>query len=337
MAVTQLIDVITPAAFTDYVVQNTFEKTALVMSGVAQRNAVIAAQLRAGSDAFSVPFWNDLGNDEADLVSDDPASFSTPNKINATKQLVRKSFLHQSWSSMNLASELAGSDAIGRIQGRTAAYWERQLQRRLIASLQGILADNVANDDNDMLLDITGEAGAAAQFSASAVIDASGSLGDNMSSVSAIALHSDIYRKALKDDLIATIQDSQGRNFQTFRGLVVVVDDGLPKVNVAADPDPVDYEYTSILFGPGAVGYGIAEPVTAAGTEIENIPSAGDGGGQQVLHSRVNLAVHPAGFTWVESSVSADSPSIAELQAAANWNRVVERKAVPLAFLLSKL
>lgn len=328
MPVVQLADVVVPSAFTDYITQNTFEKTALVMSGVASRNAVIERQLAAGSESFTVPFWNDLGNDEANLVSDDPDTHSTPKKIDSGSQKVRKSYLHQSWSAMNLASELAGSDALTRIQARVSAYWERQLQRRLIASLKGILADNEANDSGDMISDITALTGGAENFSASAVIDATASLGDNLGSVSAIAMHSDVYRLALKNDLIATIQDSQGMNFQTFRGLVVIVDDGLaPNVD----------DYLTVLFGPGAVGYGLAAPVIAEGTEVENIPSAGSGGGQQVLHSRNNLAVHPAGFKWLEGTVVADSPSIAELELAANWDRVVERKAVPLAFLRHKI
>ncbi|MCY1552257.1 hypothetical protein D9M68_886420 [compost metagenome] len=83
-----------------------------MQSGVMARNAVITAQLNAGADSFSVPFWRDLGDEEANISSDDPTVFSTPNLIQASKQLVRKAFLHQSWSAMNLASELAGSDAM---------------------------------------------------------------------------------------------------------------------------------------------------------------------------------------------------------------------------------
>lgn len=328
MSVTRLADVIVPAEFTPYVTANTMEKTALVLSGVATRNAVIDQQLKAGSDSFSVPFWNDLGNDEANLASDDPDVHAVPKKINAGRQAVRKSFLHSSWSAMNLASELAGSDAIKRIQDRVTAYWERQLQRRLIASLKGILADNVASNGGDLLLDISTETGNAAKFSAAAVIDATATLGDNMGVVSAIALHSDVYRAALKNDLIETVQDSTGRNFQTFRGLAVIVDDGL---------SPEAGTYLSVLFGNGAVGYGMAPPSVAAGTEVENIPSAGMGGGQQVLHSRVNVAVHPAGFAWKDDDLATESPGLADLALAKHWGRVVERKAVPLAFLKSKI
>ncbi len=331
MATTQLSDIIKPDVFTAYLVQNAMEKTALVQSGVLVPNAVINTQLTAGSDAFSVPFWRDLGNDEANVVNDDPASLATPKKIQTGKQFIRKAFLHQSWSAMNLASELAGSDALARIQDRAVAYWNRQLQRRLVATLTGVLADNVANDSDDMVLDITGATASA--FSPDAVIDAAGTLGDSMDTVTGIAMHSDLYRQALKADLIEFVQPSAGSmRMPTYRGLAVIVDDGMPKVSDGS----TGFHYTSVLFGAGAVGYGLTAPGIAEGTEVENIPGAGNGGGQQILHSRVNLAVHPAGFAWVEGTLAGDSPTIAELGAAAHWDRVVERKAVPMAFLVTK-
>ena len=328
MAVTRLVDVVIPEEFTAYTIQNTMESSALVESGIAARNGVIEDQLRAGADSFTVPYWNDLSDDEADITNDNPADEAVPRKLTAEKQIVRKAFLHASWSAMNLASELAGSDAIERIRSRVSAYWTRQLQRRLISSLNGILDDNAANSGCDMVLDISGATGAASQFSAAATIDAAGTLGDQMGNIAGIAMHSDIYRKALKTDLVEFLPASQGGSFATFRGMAVVIDDLLP----------VDAgKYTSVLFTPGAVGWGMTAPRVAEGTEIESKPGAGNGGGQQILHSRANLAIHPAGFQWKEQSVADESPSIAELANPANWTRVVERKAVGLAFLKSKL
>lgn len=333
MAVTRIADVIVPEIFTRYIVQNTMETSALLLSGIVRRNAVIDDQLHAGADSFTVPFWNDLANDEADIVNDDPDDYSTPKKLTAGKMVVRKAFLHNSWSTMNLASELAGDNALQRIQSRTEAYWTRQAQRRLIATLNGIMADNMANDAGDMVLDLSTATGDAARFSAAAVIDAAGTLGDQMGSVVGIAMHSDVYRTALKADLIDTVQESTGTAFQTFRGMAVIVDDLLP----VDATDPTAPEYTSVLFTPGAVGWGMSAPRVAEGTEIESKPSAGNGGGQQILHSRVNLAIHPAGFTWTEAAVVGESPTIAELANPANWDRVVERKAAGLAFLKTKL
>lgn len=336
MATVRLTDIIEPAEFTAYVIQNTMTKSALFQSGVATVNDAIRDQLTAGAHSFSVPFWKDLADTEADVVSDDPGVNSTPAKIGSGKQVVRKAFLHASWSAMNLASEISGDDAITRIQSRVEAYWTRQMQLRLIASLNGIKADNEANDSGDMILDISGESGAAANFSATAVIEASGTLGDAMDSLTAIAMHSDVYRQALKNDLIEFLPDSQGRPIATFRGLATIIDDGLT-VDTGV--------YTTVLFGQSAVGYGMAEPRVADGTEVESLPSSGNGGGQQILHSRTNLAIHPAGFSWQDSYVSGqdtiavagDSPSITELADAGYWNRTIERKSVPLSFLVSKV
>jgi hypothetical protein len=327
MSTLRIQDVIVPEQFTDYVVANSVERTAVAQSGVARRNAQIDGQLRAGADQFTTPFWRDLADDEANIASDDPAVDAVPHAIATGRQLVRKAFLHNSWSAMNLASELSGSDALTRIQDRAAAYWARQFQRRLIASLRGVLADNVANDSSDMVHDISAAMGAAAVFNATAVIDAAMTLGDQVDALRAIAVHSDIYSVMLKADLIEFVPDSQGGLIRTYRGLSVIVDDGLP---VATG------KYTSVLFGDNAVNYGMTAPRIASGTEIENKPSSGNGGGQQILHSRLNLAVHPAGFSWVEGSVADESPTIAELALAANWNRILDRKAIPIAFLIAR-
>ena len=329
MAVTRLIDIVEPQVFTDYILRETMQKTALFRSGVAVNNPEIARQLKAGAHSFQTPYWHDLGDEEANIGNDDPAVHSTPNKLGSGKQIIRKSFLHQSWSAMNLASEIAGDDALQRIQQRVTAYWERQAQRRLIASLNGVLAGNIANDGGDMVHDISAETGAAGVFSAEAVIDSTGTLGDAMSSLTGIAMHSDIYRRALKNDLIEFIPDSQGGTIATFRGLATIVDDGLPK--------NAEGHYTSVLFGQGAVGYALAEPQVADGTEVENLPSAGRGAGQQILHSRINLAMHPAGFSWAEGDIADESPTVAELADASHWQRTVERKAVPMAFLVAKI
>ena len=329
MATTRISDVVVPEEFTNYIVENVATKTNLIASSLLVPNSVMNAQLKAGADSYTVPVWLDLADDEANIINDDPDDLAVPKKLGSAKQSVRKSFLHNSWSAMNLASELAGSSAINRIQDRATAYWDRQLQKRLSFSLMGIKASNIAKNAGDMVLDISGQTGDKSKFSAVAVIDAIGTLGDSLGDVVAIAMHSTIYLQALKNDLIQTLTDSNGVPFQTFRGLAVIIDDGLA---------PVDGNYTSVLFGAAAVGYGISAPNNSQGTEIENKPSAGNGGGMQVLHNRINLSIHPAGFSWADGvdGVVGISPTIAELAVADRWTRISERKNVKLAFLVTK-
>jgi len=333
MPVTQISDVIVPAEFTAYQVENSLVSTALFQSGVVAKNGVIAAQLQAGAESFTIPFWGDLGENEADITNDDPTVLSTPLKIGANKQVVRKSFLHQSWSEMSLASELSGSDALERIQSRVSAYWDRQFEKRLIASLRGVLASNVANNGGDMVNDISGAAGALANFNGGAVIDTALTLGDRLSDVKAIAMHSAVYGEALKNEEIVFFKPSvNSLEIPTYKGMAVIIDDNL---------SPAAGVYTTILFGFGAVGFAATEPRTGYGTELFRTPAAGNGGGQTTLHSRFNVGIHPLGFAWNDGSgggaIAGDSPTLADLAVAGHWTRVVaQRKSVPLAFLISK-
>ena len=333
MAQVQITDVVIPEEFTAYQVENSLVSTALSQSGVVANNGLIEAQLQAGAESFNIPFWADLSDTEADITSDDPTVLSTPQKISASKQVVRKSYLHQSWSEMSLASELSGSDALARVQSRVSAYWDRQYEKRLISTLLGVLASNVANNGSDMVVDISGLSGSASAFNGASVIDTALTMGDRLGDVKMIAMHSKVYGEALKNNEIEFYKPSENDlSIALYKGMATIVDDNLT---------PAAGVYTTILMGAGAIGFGASAPRTGYGTELFRVPAAGNGGGQTVLHSRMNSAIHPLGYAWTDgtggSAIAGDSPSIADLAVAAHWSRVVsQRKSVPLAFLISK-
>ena len=73
-----------------------------------------------------------------------------------------------------------------------------------------ILADNVATNAGDMVLDVSCLSAGAAVFDAESVIDAVGTLGDRMRDMAGIAVHSDTYRLMLKQDMIDYLPDWRG-------------------------------------------------------------------------------------------------------------------------------
>jgi hypothetical protein len=277
----QIADVVVPAEFTQYITENSLVSTALVASGVAVPNGVMAAQLQAGAESFTVPVWGDIQDNEANVSTDNPADVSTPFKITAVPQNVRKSFLNQSWSEMSLASELSGSDALARIQSRVLAYWNRQYEFRLIASLLGVLYSNVANNSSDMVNDISGATGSiivggqtvnANAFNGNAVIDTALTIGDRLSDMKMIAMHSAVYGTALKQNESQFFEPSlEGIIIPTYKGMAVIIDDNLTTATAGV--------YITILFGPGALGWAVAEPRTGFGTELFRTPNLGNGGG----------------------------------------------------------
>ena len=342
MAVVRLSDAVIPEVYQSYrpALDNP-ELTAFFDSGIIRRNEVLDEIARAGGKETTVPFWLDLDPTiEENQSNDDPADFAVPNKLGSAQMKARKCFINQSWSAMDLVTELAGSNPMQRIRNRFGVYWRRRDQRRLIATLRGIYADNVANDAGDMVVDISAVGDGI--ITAESTIDAEATLGDAAGSLTVVAMHSNVRARLEKNDLIDTIPDSQGRPIQFYRGRRVIIDDNMPIVSGTG----VNRVYMTVFFGAGAFGFGgveghafaLGEGIPLNPVWVERVEQAGNGGGQESIGERRTIILHPFGFSWVESGAALTefSPTNADLILAAHWNRIVARKQVPIAFLLSK-
>jgi len=338
MALVQLADVYEPTAFNQAVQEAAIEQNAFLQSGILVQDERINAMVGVGGMVGELPNYNPLVNDEPDYATDDPNDLATPAKVDSGTQIYRLANQHKSWSTMDLARQLALADPLGAITNRIGHYWAVNTQQRVVSSAMGVMADNVANDGADMVVDvsiITGDTAAAENLiHADAVIDAFATLGDMASQITAIAMHSVPYTTLQKLNLITFIPDARGEiSIPTYLGLRVVVDDNL---DVSAAPTNGFY-YTSVLFGVGAFGYG--ESPALIPSEMERVENAGNGSGQDIIHSRYNEIIHPHGFAFLSADVGITqgvSATRAQLEVATEWNRVtVERKNIPMAFLIT--
>lgn len=334
MAEVRLAQVYEPTAFNAAVQEAAIEKNGFLASGVLARDSRIDAMVGVGGMVGELPNFNPLTNDEPDYVTDDPANLATPANIATGTQIYRLANQHKSWSTMDLARQLALADPLGAITNRIGHYWAVNSQQRVVSSSMGVLADNVANDGGDMVVNVsiaTGDTAAAANLiHADAVIDAMATLGDAANNVTAIAMHSVPYTTLQKLQLITFIPDARGEiNIPTYLGLRVIVDDNLDVTPAATNGNI----YTSVLFGAGAFGYGTTP--AAQPSELERVANAGNGGGQDIIHSRFNEIIHPQGFAFLSSGITAGvSATRAQLDDAAQWDRIyTERKNVNIAFL----
>lgn len=357
MAAVQVSDVVVPEVFTPYTQQLTEEKARLVQSGVMVASPVLNQLLAGGGKTFTVPSWLDLDASDstgADNVSSDDvadiqvASFesgtptdanrkdATPKKITSTEEVAARLVRNQNWSSTGLARELAGSDPMAAIAGRVAYYWVRRLQRIFINVWNGVIADNLlapsGNDthtQNDLINDISGASfvDGVTNFSAEAFIDAAVTMGDSMEMLTAVMVHSVVYSRMQKNNLIDFIPDARGEiQIPTFLGREVIVDDGMPKTGSV---------YDTWLFGAGAAQFG--EALADVPTEISREALAGNGGGQEILTTRRVYTIHPTGHAYIQASIPNGGPSNANLATAANWSRhYPERKQIEFAVLRTR-
>lgn len=345
---TLVSDVVVPEIFNPYIQQKTEEKSRLIASGAVVRDAALDEKLAGGGLTFETPSYKDLDND-TDNVSTDFADDlytqytptnhnSVPNKIGTAKEVSVRLSRNQSWSSNDLASTLAGKDPANAIADRVAEYWARRYQAAFVATIKGVFADNDAAPGGsehtryDLTNDIKGSSfvDGVTNFSAEAFIDALTTIGDSQESLSLVMVHSIVYSRMQKNNLIDFIPDSMGIfNIPTFLGRTVIVDDTMP-VSTGI--------YDTWIFGGGAVRLGVGAPKVP--TEVARQPGAGNGGGGETLYSRTELCIHPVGHKYA-GTAPAGGPSNAassnNLADAGSWQRVfTERKQIKIARLITR-
>jgi hypothetical protein len=342
--ITLISDVIVPEIFTPYAQQMSEQKSRIIQSGAAVIDPAISALLAGGGLTFNVPSWKDL-DDDAERVSTDEehaefggAAEPDPFKIGTSQEVAVRLSRNASWSAAQLTGDLAGDDPMQAIANRVSAYWAKRRQAAFVATISGLFKDNAAAPDaaehttDDMTVDISGVGfvDGVTNFSADAFVDAAVTMGDSMEALTMLMVHSVVYARMQKNNLIDFVPDSTGLiNIPTFLNREVVVDDGVPFSSSV---------FESWLFGAGAVRIGSATP--AVPTEVEHKAGAGNGGGQDILYNRVIWSIHPVGNKYDATSPNG-GPSNANttnnLNHAGSWKRVFpERKQIKIARLITR-
>ena len=357
---TTIADVIVPEIFTPYTQQLTMEKTAIIQSGIAARDDFLDNLLAGGGLTFTVPSWQDIGDPAENVSSDDANTDSTPNTTQTSGEVAVRLSRNSSWSTMRLATALAGADPMQSIASRVSDYWVRRLQRAFVAVANGVFTTNELSDPTlgrsgrtglsaayGAQADLTNSIAASAysagvtDFQAESFIDTATLLGDAAEDVTAVFMHSIVYSKAQKNNLIDFIPDAEGHiNIPVFLGRRVIVDDGMP--NPAGDTANNANTgggsglYHTWLVGPASFRLGVGTPVVP--TEVFRYPSRGNGAGSDVLFNRVEWAIHPVGHAWVGSSpVYEGGPTNGQLSASGSFVRVFpERKQIKHARLITR-
>ncbi len=332
---TRISDIVVPEVFSAYVQQESEQKSRIIQSGVAIRSGFLDQNLSGGGMTFNVPSFQDLADDEERVSNDVPhaeftggAAEPDPGNIDTSLELAIRLSRNQSWSSMNLANELAGADAMAAIVSRVANYWQRRWQALFIATWNGVIATNAAapgagstHAAGDLAFD-----GSAANINAQGIIQAIDTIGDSMNDLNVMFVHSRVYNRLAINNLITFVEESDGKVLiPTYLGRELIVDDQMPVTGSGALA-----VYDTWLFGQGSTSFGLI-PGTD-GTAVERKEGGGNGAGQEILYSRWRAAMHPTGHAWRGATTAGGGPANSALSAAATFDRVYpERKQIKFA------
>lgn len=330
MATTQLADIYNPLVFETAVDEAATELNVFISSGIMVSSPKLDIMAQVGGDIGELPFHHNLDKSgEPNYTNDVPATLSVPKKITTGKMIYMLASMHDSWSTMDLTRELALMDPLVAITSKIGQYWATQKQKRVVATTEGVIADSIANHSSDMVVDIHGDTAtpsASQIISAEAIIEVQQTLGDHMSVLKTIAMHSVTFSNLKIQNLIDFIPNARGEVvIPIYLGMRVVMDDGLTVKSATG------VWYYTYLYAPGAFDHGAGSPMVSS--ELERVAGAGNGGGQDIVHSRQSDIIHPYGYQFDATAPAGQSATLAEL-AADNWTRVVDRKNIGVACLI---
>lgn len=331
---TTLQDVIVPELFNPYVINRTMELSALLSSGIVENNKEFDSLASQAAPTVNMPFFEDLNGESEQVIEGKDLE---ENKITSNKDVAAIFRRAKMWSATDLSAALAGKDPMKAIGELVARFWSRDLQKELIAVLNGIFGtipaatgDAAKSEETRLtsnLLDISGKSGAAASWSGSAFIDAEQLLGDAKAQLTGVAMHSATEAHLKKQNMIQTIKPSEDVSFNVYQGKRVIVDDGCPVEKGV---------YTTYLFGNGAVALGNGNPEGFVPTETDRAKRKGSG--VDFLINRRTSILHPRGVAFTSENVAkTEGPSREEMRDPSNWKPVYEPKQIRIVAFKHKL
>lgn len=315
MSATKISNIIVPQVFNPYVVQETNRLDAFVQAGIIVNDPSFDKLAMTGGTILNMPFFNDLSGDSEELS--DTVALGV-NAITSGQDQARLHMRGKAWGVNDLATALSGADPMKVIGSKVAKYWVGERSKMLFKSLAGIETTCATN-----VHDISGLAGALAVISGGTLIDAKQKMGDNAEKLTAVGMHSFVYSKLQKDNLIVYLTTSDGLvQIPTYLGYKVIVDDTCPS-NAGI--------YTTYLFGEGAFALGNGEAPVPTETDRDTLL------GEDILINRQHFILHPRGVKWTESAVAGKTPTFAEVATAGNWSKVYDTKNIRLVIFKHKI
>lgn len=307
---TKVADIVVPEIFNPYMREQSLVSNTFFSSGIVGAVADLNFGNRGGL-SIEMPYWKALG-ERAQLLDDDYDL--EIKKVRSAQDTAVQHARALVYGATDLAAALAGEDPMGMIASAIGANWSLEFNQVLIASLQGAMANVTAN-----VHDISALSGDASLLDGDAFVDASQRLGELKNQIVGVAMHSAVEASLVKNDLVPTIRDSEGKLvMQTFMGKQTIIDDALVSSSGGI--------YDTYLFAPGAIGWGEGNPKVP--TETGRAPLTN--GGQEYVVSRRHFVLHPRGIRWTpQNGVPAkQTPSDLELKDPGNWSLVYDPKHI---------
>jgi hypothetical protein len=299
---TRIADLVANPGVLANVVQKTFRtNNALVSSGVAVTGPEVDLLMQGGSYIQGLNFINKVDTSTFNYSSDDFDEKGAVGKITASPYMALRHDLNWGWAYTDLVRLVTKYDVKGGLVSAIPLYWNEVSENLAVASIKGALAKTAA---------LTTGVNTAA-FDLDKIIDAAATM-DDPRAKKTIALSRKTLAKLQKLNKNAYVPAADtDLGFAQFAGY------GLLLTEAYGDD-------TIVIMQDGCVAFGAGLVPGTTGMEIKRDADAGNGGGGEILRTRLSMVVAPQGFSYTGSA----KPGVAGLATAANWTQVADIKDV---------
>ncbi|OMM48320.1 hypothetical protein BCA78_23260, partial [Salmonella enterica subsp. enterica serovar Enteritidis] len=146
MAITTIGNIVTGniPVLASYMTEDPVEKTAFFDSGILTPTPYAAEIANGPSNIANLPFWKAIDTSiEPNYSNDVYQDIATPRAIQTGDMMARVAYLNEGFGQADLTVELTSQNPLQSVASRLDNFWQRQAQRRLIATALGLYNDNV--------------------------------------------------------------------------------------------------------------------------------------------------------------------------------------------------
>lgn len=323
--------------FADMMHEDDFWRNEIAASGIVHKDSTIMDLIGSKGNVATIPIYKPLNifEDGMDALNNDGETNNTPVEIAGDKQTCMLIQRMKAFKAKDFTKELTGADPLGLVKQKIAGYYTQVWEAELMNIANAVLGVAALSDHVTNLAITSGTVADKNLIDETTMIDAEqAALGDMAGGLGLVILHSKIFARYKKLGLVEYGKYTVGNvlrqdiELPTIGGKIPLVTDYYT-VDTSVSGFPV---YKTYLFGEGAF---LSADKTNYEKQYTTNYDPETAAGVDKFYTKQGKVLHPNGLSLAVDNIAKESPTKAELGAAANWSLKFNPKNVKMGLIKS--
>ena len=323
--------------FADMMHEDDFWRNEIAASGIVHKDSTIMDLIGSKGNVATIPIYKPLNvfEDGMEALNNDGLTNNTPVEIAGDKQTCMLIQRMKAFQAKDFTKELTGADPLGLVKQKIAGYYTQVWEAELMNIANAVLGVAALSDHVTNLAITSGTVADANLIDETTMIDAEqAALGDMAGGLGLVILHSKIFARYKKLGLVEygkyTVGNALRQDIElpTIGGKIPLVTDYYT-VDTSVAGFPV---YKTYLFGEGAF---LSTDKTNYEKQYTTNYDPETAAGVDKFYTKQGKVLHPNGLSLAVDNIAKESPTKAELGAAANWSLKFNPKNVKMGLIKS--